>query len=94
MRLTAPDVIHLRAPGSSAPDGEADVVLYAAGIDGVDLVRGFGAGEDVLRVALNGETPEVLELANGTWVGFGATPGGVLIAGVTGLAVGSDIVFV
>lgn len=93
-RVTAPDQINLRAPGTLLPDDATDVVRYAAGLDGVDRVLGFEAGVDVLEIALSGDTAVIEAVQGGTWVGFAAAPGGVLLVGVAGLTVGTDLVFV
>ncbi|WP_270935818.1 Ig-like domain-containing protein [Falsiroseomonas oryzae] len=92
--LAGADVIDLLLPATGLPDGEADLVLYAAGQDGVDLVRGFEVGTDTLRIALLGDTALVQEVVGGTWVGFQSSPGGILLQGATGLVQGTDIVFV
>jgi Ca2+-binding RTX toxin-like protein len=92
--LQAPDVIDLRLP-SGATDGEADRVLYLAGSDGVDLVRGFEVGLDVLQVAgaSGAFAASIADVSGSTWVTFGGASGGVLIQGVTGLTGGVDILF-
>jgi hypothetical protein len=89
--LIDPDYMDLRRPGTLLPDADADLLLYAAGSDGVDLVRGFEAGRDAIRVTLNGDSLAVREVTNGTWIGFASDPGGVLLLGATGLVLGTDI---
>uniref|UniRef100_UPI0022EA9B98 calcium-binding protein n=1 Tax=Falsiroseomonas oryzae TaxID=2766473 RepID=UPI0022EA9B98 len=91
--LTDPEVINLRLPGTLQPDGAADVLLYTAGLDGVDLVLGFETGRDVLQLDMAGDTAVVQSVQGGTWIGFAGNPGGILLQGVTGLTVGTDLVF-
>ncbi len=82
------DVINLRLP-----DGDPDLILYTAGRDGVDQVLGFEAGIDRISVTLDGATADVRDLSNGTWIGFTDRPGGILVQGVGGLSIGTDILF-
>jgi Ca2+-binding RTX toxin-like protein len=89
--LTIPDIIDLRDAG--VPDEEGDLILYTAGVDGVDLVRGFERGLDKVVVALDGAQVDVVTVAQGTWIGFLDRPGGILLQGVSELSVGTDILF-
>lgn len=72
----------------------ADNFLYSvANGDGVDTIFDFASGKDQLLVQLGGDTWSVQEIGGDTVVSFGAYDGGIILKGVTGLAIGTDIVF-
>jgi hypothetical protein len=72
----------------------ADNFLYNVGNDdGVDTIFDFAKGQDQLLVQLSGDTQVVQEIGGDTIVSFAGYDGGIILKGVTGLVVGTDIVF-
>lgn len=72
----------------------ADNFLYSvANGDGVDTIHDFAAGKDQLLVQLGGDSHAVEEIGGDTVVSFASYAGGIILKGVTGLGVGTDIVF-
>ncbi len=72
----------------------ADALFYSvADDDGVDTIEGFTLGQDTLSIALGGLAVSVLELGGDTLVLFAGHDGAVVLRGVTGAALGTDIIF-
>lgn len=72
----------------------ADNFLYnVANDDGVDTIYDFTKSQDQLLVQGAGGTQVVQEIGGDTIVSFGSYDGGIILKGITGLVVGTDIVF-
>lgn len=72
----------------------ADALFYSvAANDGVDTIEGFTLGQDTLHVALGGQAASLLELGGDTLVLFVGYAGAVVLRGVTGAELGTDIMF-
>ncbi|WP_291298337.1 hypothetical protein [Elioraea sp.] len=72
----------------------ADNFLYnVANDDGVDTIYDFTQGQDQLLVQLGGDSQIVQEIGGDTIVSFASYDGGIILKGVTGLVIGTDIVF-
>ena len=88
-------------PGFRAAGGDrallgagADALFYSvANDDGVDTIEGFTLGQDTLSLALGGLAVSVLELGGDTLVLFAGHGGAVVLPGVTGAALGTDLLF-
>ncbi len=105
VEVTGGDRINLTRPPGSGPfagegaDGARDRVLYSvANDDGVDLVRLFARGEDVIEIALGGDPLDVGVFVQQvgttqTLITFGTTTGAIVVD-TPGLVLGTDIVFV
>lgn len=78
---------------ATGTQGEDNFFYSAVNKDGVDTIFGFEKGKDQLFV--NGGTflPFITELGPDTLVAFGAGDGGIIIKGVTGLSLGTDVIF-
>lgn len=97
------DGIELVLAGNGAAALGGDVAFGGAGEDnffysvadahGVDTIHGFEKGKDQLFVNLGGDTQVIQEIGGDTVVTFGGYEGGIILKGVTGLAIGSDLVF-
>jgi hypothetical protein len=71
-----------------------DNFFYAVGNDdGVDTILGFEAGKDQLYVDLDGDVETVQEIGGDTVITFAGYDGGIILKGVTGLGIGTDLVF-
>jgi len=70
-----------------------DNFYYTAGKDGVDTIYGFEAGKDQIFVNGGMFLPFMAELGPDTLVAFAAGDGGIIIKGVTGLSLGTDVIF-
>lgn len=70
-----------------------DALFYDVGNqDGVDEIVGFTKGSDTLTVALAGDVATVVEVGADTIVTFVGYAGAVVLRGVTGAVVGTDII--
>jgi hypothetical protein len=88
-------------PGFRAAGGDrallgdgADALLYSvASAGGVATIEGFTLGQDTLSLALGGLAVSVLELGGDTLVLFAGHGGAMVLRGVTGAVLGTDIIF-
>jgi hypothetical protein len=94
-------VTNVTTPGFSVAGGDravlgdgADALFYSvASADGVDTIEGFTLGQDTLSIALGGQAVSVLELGRDTLLLFAGYAGAVVLRGVTGAALGTDLLF-
>lgn len=73
--------------------GEDNYVYSVGNGDGVDTIFNFEAGKDQVFVSLGGDTETVQEIDGDTVITFAGYAGGIILKGVTGLAIGTDLVF-
>jgi hypothetical protein len=73
--------------------GEDNFFYSVAAGQGVDTIFGFEAGKDQVFVNLGGDTQLVQEIGGDTVITFAGYDGGIILKGVTGLAIGTDLVF-
>mgnify|MGYP001806107822 CR=1 FL=1 len=98
--------VTLGIPGSTTPGftvaggdravlgGGVDALFYSvANADGVDTIEGFTLGQDTLSITLGGLAASVLEIGGDTLVLFAGYSGAVVLRGVTGVELGTDLLF-
>ncbi len=73
--------------------GEDNFFYNVAAGHGVDTIVAFEAGKDQLFVNLGGDTQVVQEIGGDTVITFASYDGGIILKGVTGLVVGTDLLF-
>jgi hypothetical protein len=72
-----------------------DNFFYSVGNgDGVDTIYNFEKGKDQVFVNLGGDSQIVQEIGGDTVITFAGYDGGIILKGVTGLGLGTDLVFI